>query len=54
MNLLTIHKNSTNVESERYRDYFNAMADVSSNTLPKKLIEPDCNMASGDDSAKKF
>ena len=39
--------NSTNVESERYCDYFNTMA--------KKLIEPDDNklMASGVDSAKK-
>ena len=44
--------NSTNVESERYCDYFNSMADVSSDTLPKKLIEPDDNMDSGDDSAK--
>ena len=47
------HMNSTNVESERYCDYFNTMADVISDTLPKKLIEPDDNMASGDDSAKK-
>ena len=45
--------NSTNVESERYCDYFNTMSDVSSDTLPMKLIEPDDNMASGDDSAKK-
>ena len=46
--------NSTNVESERYGDYFNTMADAwISDTLPKKLIEPDDNMASGDDSAKK-
>ena len=35
--------NSTNVESERYCDYFNTMA--------KKLIEPDDNklMASGEE-----
>ena len=45
--------NSTNVESERYYDYFNTMADVSSDNLPKKLIEADDNMASGDDNAKK-
>ena len=45
--------NSTNVESERYCDYFNTMADVSSDTLQKKLIKPDDNMASSDDSAKK-
>ena len=29
------------------------MADVSSDTFSKKLIEPDDNMASADDSAKK-
>lgn len=45
--------NSTNMESERYCDHFNTIADVSSGTLPKKLIEPDDNMASGDDSAKE-
>ena len=45
--------NSTNVESERYCDYFNTMAGASSDTLLKKLIEPHDNMASGDDSAKK-
>lgn len=41
------------MESERYCDHFNTIADVSSGTLPKKLIEPDDNMASGDDSAKE-
>ena len=45
--------NSTNVESERYCDYFNTVADVSSDTLTKKLIEPGDNIVSGDDSAKK-
>ena len=32
--------NSTNVESERYSDYFNPMPDLSDDTLPKKL-KPD-------------
>ena len=45
--------NSTNVQSDRYRDYFNTMSDVSSDTFPKRLIEPDDNMASADGSAKK-
>ena len=45
--------NSANVEPERYCDYFDTMASVSSDTLSKKLIEPDDNMASGDYSAKK-
>ena len=45
--------NSTNVESERCCDYFKTMADVSNDTYPKKLIEPDDNMASADNSAKK-
>ena len=30
--------NSTNVESERYCDYFNTMADVNSDTLPKNWL----------------
>ena len=30
-------KKSTNVESESYSDYFNPMADISDDTLPKKL-----------------
>jgi len=29
------------------------MPDVSSDTVPKKLSEPDNNMATGDDSGKK-
>ena len=45
--------NSTNVKSERYCDYFNTMADVSTDTLLKKLIEPDNNVASGNDNVKK-
>ena len=28
--------NSTNVELESYSDYFNPMADISNDTLPKK------------------
>ena len=32
--------NSTNVESERYSDYFNPMPDISDDTMPKKL-KPD-------------
>ena len=37
---LATHMNSTNVESESYSDYFNPMADISDDTLPKKL-KPD-------------
>ena len=32
--------NSTNVESERYSDYFNPMPEISNDIFPKKL-EPD-------------
>ena len=45
--------NSINVKSERYCDYVVIMANVNSDTLPKKLIEPDDNMATGNDSGKK-
>ena len=37
---LATQMNSTNVESERYSDYFNPMPDMSNDTFPKKL-KPD-------------
>ena len=38
--LLATKMNSTNVESERYSDYFNPMPDISNDAIPKKL-KPD-------------
>ena len=37
---LATQVNPTNVESERYNDYFNPMPDLSNDTFPKKL-KPD-------------
>ena len=34
---LATQMNSTNVESERYSDYFSPMPDISNNTFLKKL-----------------
>ena len=34
---LATQMNSTNVESERYSDYFNSMPHMSNDTFPKKL-----------------
>ena len=40
LRLLATKMNSTNVESERYSDYFNPMPDISNNNFSKKL-KPD-------------
>ena len=40
LSLLATKMNSTNVESERYSDYFNPMPDISNNNFSKKL-KPD-------------
>ena len=37
LSLLATKMNSTNVESERYSDYFNPMSDISNNNFSKKL-----------------
>ena len=37
LSLLATKMNSTNVESERYSDYFNPMPDISNNNFSKKL-----------------
>ena len=37
---LATQMNSTNVESERYSDYFNPMPEINNDTFPKKL-KPD-------------
>ena len=40
--------NSTNVESERYSDYFNPMPDISNDTFLKKVKADNLNEIIGD------